>query len=70
VTLTVPLPEGATAVTSVAETTLKLVAAVLPNLTAVVPVKFVPVKATVVPLDPLDGLMLVKVGAVDELDDP
>jgi hypothetical protein len=63
-TPTVPLPAGATAVICVAEATLKLVAATLPNVTAVAPVKFVPVMVTVVPLDPYEGLRLVIVGAL------
>ena len=40
---------GATAVICVAESTVKLVAAVLPKETAVAPVKLVPVMVTVVP---------------------
>ena len=43
------VPAGVTAVMVVALTTLKLVAAVLPNITAVAPVRFVPVIVTVVP---------------------
>jgi hypothetical protein len=63
-TPTVPLPAGATAVICVDETTLKLLAAVLPNVTAVAPVKFAPVMVTEVPLDPLVGLRLLIVGAL------
>lgn len=63
-TLTAPLPDGATAVICVADTAVKLVAAVLPNATAVAPVKFVPVMVTDVPLCPLVGLMLVIAGIV------
>lgn len=48
-------PTGTTAVSLVDETTLKLVAATPPNLTEVVPVKFVPSIVTVVPLGPLVG---------------
>ena len=48
-TVTAPLPAGATAVIWVAELTVKLVAAVPPNFTAVAPVKFVPVMVTLVP---------------------
>ena len=40
---------GMTAVIEVAELTVKLVAAVLPNFTAVAPVKLVPVMVTLVP---------------------
>ena len=51
VTLTVtdPEPAGLTAVIWVAEFTTKLAAAVLPNITAVAPVKLVPVMVTLVP---------------------
>ena len=64
VTSTVPVPVGATAEMDVAETTLKDVAALAPNFTAVAPVKFVPVTVTVVPpeVDPEDGLIKVTVG--------
>ena len=46
---TVPAPVGATAVIWVAELTLKLVAFLVPNLTAVAPVRYVPVMVTEVP---------------------
>jgi len=53
VTSTVPAPAGEVAVIEVALTTLKLAAAVVPNWTAVAPVKFVPLIVTEVP--PLAG---------------
>ena len=56
-------PEPATAVMLVADTTLKDVAAVPPKLTAVAPVKFVPVMITVAPAPTLVGVKLVRVGA-------
>ncbi|BBH18908.1 hypothetical protein Back11_02530 [Paenibacillus baekrokdamisoli] len=64
-TSTVPVPAGAVAVICVAEFTVKPVAAVAPNVTAVAPVRFVPVKMTVVTPDvgPAVGEMLVIVGA-------
>ena len=63
VTLTFPeAPAASTAVMLVAETTLKEVAAVPPKLTAVAPVKFVPVKVTVAPLAALVGVNEVIVG--------
>ena len=68
VTLTVPAASaGSTAVICVAELTVKLVAAVLPNFTAVAPVKLVPVMTTVVPpaVGPVLGLTAVTVGTVD-----
>ena len=46
---TVPVPAGAVAVIVVVELKVKLVAAVAPNVTAVAPVKLVPVMVTVVP---------------------
>ena len=46
---TVPVPAGDVAVIWVAELTVKPVAAVAPNVTAVAPVKLVPVMITVVP---------------------
>ena len=49
VTSTVPVPAGAVAVTWVAEFTIKPVAAVVPNLTPVAPVRLVPVMVTEVP---------------------
>ena len=48
-TSTVPVPAGDVAVIWVAELTVKPVAGVAPKLTAVAPVKFVPVIVTVVP---------------------
>ena len=61
---TVPVPAGDTALRPVEETTLKLLAAVVPKSTAVAPVKFVPVTVTVVPPDvgPEVGLIAVTVG--------
>ena len=66
VTWTVPLPAGLTAVIWVAEMTLKEAAFVLPNRTAVAPVKLVPVTVTDVPpaVGPLVGLMPETAGAV------
>ena len=52
-TSTVPVPAGEVAVIEVAELTVKPVAGVAPNVTAVAPVKLVPVIVTEVP--PLDG---------------
>jgi hypothetical protein len=49
VTSTVPVPAGETAVIEVSEMTLKLVALVEPNLTALAPVRLVPVMVTEVP---------------------
>jgi hypothetical protein len=46
---TVPVPAGAVAVMLVTLATVKLAAAVVPNFTAVAPVKFVPVMVKVVP---------------------
>ena len=48
-TSTTPVPGGDVAVIWVAELTVKPVAAVAPNVTAVAPVKLVPVIVTVVP---------------------
>ena len=48
----------------VADTTLKEVAAVEPNLTAVAPVRFVPVTVTEVPVGPEGGLTEVTTGAL------
>ena len=65
-TSTVPaLPAGAVAVICVAELTVKPVAAVAPKLTAVAPVKFVPVITTDVPppVGPAVGEIDVTVGA-------
>jgi hypothetical protein len=65
VTFTVPLPAGATAVIALAELTVKLLAALAPNFTALAPVKLVPVMLTVVPpvSGPVLGLKLATVGA-------
>ncbi len=65
-TLTAPAePAGASAVIWVALFTVKDVAAVVPKLTAVAPVKLVPVMTTLVPpaVVPLDGETAVIVGA-------
>jgi hypothetical protein len=62
---TVPaLPAGLTAVMEVTELTVKLVAAVEPNLTDVAPARFVPVIVTDVPppVPPAVGLTAVTVG--------
>jgi hypothetical protein len=48
-TSTVPVPAGDVAVIEVAEFTVKPAAAVAPNVTAVAPVKLVPVIVTTVP---------------------
>ena len=65
VTSTVPAPAGEVAVMEVALFTVKLVAAVAPNFTAVAAVKPVPVMLTIVPpaVGPLVGAMPVTVGA-------
>jgi hypothetical protein len=66
VTLTGPTRlAGEVAVMPVAEFTVKLVAAVLPNLTEVAPVRLVPVRVTEVPpaSGPLVGLIPVSAGA-------
>ena len=47
-----PEPPGDTAVIDVAETAEKVVAAVAPNITAVAPLRLVPVMVTVVPPAP------------------
>jgi hypothetical protein len=44
VTLTAPAPDGATAVTRAGETSVTLVAGLLPNWTAPLPVRLVPVR--------------------------
>ena len=64
VTSTVPTPAGDTAVTSVDDSTLTLVAGALPKLTAVTPSKLVPWIATLVPpsWEPAAGLRLVTIG--------
>jgi hypothetical protein len=65
-TSTVPVvPAGEVAVIDVAELTMTPVAAVAPNLTAVTPLKPVPVMLTLVPpaADPDPGLTAVTVGA-------
>ncbi len=66
----VPAEElGSVAVIVVELTTVKLAAFVAPNLTAVAPIKFVPVKVTVVvpPSGPLVALMEVTVGAATKV---
>ena len=60
---TLPVPLGTTNVMLVAETTVKLVTVNTPMLTAVAPVKLVPVMVTVVPGPPVVGVKLVMVGA-------
>jgi hypothetical protein len=64
-TLILPLvaPVGTVAVIWVDEFTVKLVAFVVLNRTAVAPVKLVPVMTTLVPTGPLVGLKDVTVGA-------
>ena len=63
-TLTVPVPAGDTAVIEVALLTVKLAAGVTPKLTAVAPVRSVPVMATLVPpaAGPVEGERNVTVG--------
>ena len=63
VNVTIPLPAGLVAVICVSLSTVKPLAAV-PNATAVVPVKPVPVMVTLVPpaAGPLDGLIFDTVG--------
>jgi hypothetical protein len=63
---TVPVPAGEVAVIEVAELAVKLVALVVPNLTAVAPVRLVPVMVTDVPpaKGPDVGEMAVTVGEV------
>ena len=60
----VPVPAGEMAVIFVAESTVKLEAALPPNITVVAPVNPVPITVTVVPPTngPLVGEMLVTVG--------
>src|SRR5205085_5750372 len=66
VTLILPVvaSAGTMAVIEVADTTVKLVAAVPLNLTAVAPVKFVPVIVTVAPILPLSGVNELMVGSL------
>ena len=67
VTEMLPLvPDPITAVILVGETILNDVAAVPPKLTAVAPVKLVPVSVTVEPNAAVDGLIVVMVGTVTE----
>jgi len=63
-TSTVPVPAGEVAVIDVAELTVKPVAGVAPKLTAVAPVKPVPVMVTEVPpaVGPVVGVVEVTVG--------
>ena len=65
VTSTVPVPAGDVAVIEVAELTVKLVALVAPNFTAVAPVNAVPVIVTEVPpaVGPAVGEIEVTAGA-------
>jgi hypothetical protein len=64
VTLTLPqFPALTTAVIEVLFTTVKELAGVPPKLTAVAPVKLVPVMVTVVPLPALAGVKALIVGA-------
>jgi len=53
---------GTTAVMDVGLTTVKLVAEMLLNFTAVAPVKLVPVMVTTVPIPPDEGVKVVMVG--------
>ena len=71
-TVTAPLPAGATAVIWVAELTTYAVAAVPPKLTAVAPVKLVPVMTTLVPppVGPDVGASPVIVGAATKVKVP
>jgi hypothetical protein len=64
VTSTVPVPAGEIAVILVAESTVKLEALLIPNITVVAPVNPVPVTVTVVPpaAGPAIGEMLVTAG--------
>ena len=64
-TWTVPVPAGAVAVICVAEFTVKPVAGVPPKLTAVAPMRLVPVMVTLVPpvAGPVVGETAVTVGA-------
>jgi hypothetical protein len=66
VTSTVPLPDGDVAVICVAPLTVNDVALALPNLTAVAPVRAVPVIVTLVPpvATPLVGEIEVTVGKI------
>jgi hypothetical protein len=64
--LPVAAPAGTVAVTCVAEFTVNGVAATPPKLTAVAPVKFVPVIVTTVPAGPLAGVKLATTGSVEE----
>lgn len=60
-----PVPEGAVAEICVSELTVKLLAAVPPKLTAVAPVRLLPVSVTDVPplAEPWAGLIAVIAGA-------
>ena len=64
-TSTVPLSDGEVAVMELELLTVKVAAAVLPNFTALAPVRPVPTTVTEVPpaKGPADGLMDVTVGA-------
>ena len=65
VTSTDPLPAGEVTVICVGVSTVNDAAAVVPNLTAVAPLKFAPKMVTLVPpaAGPLSGLMLFTMGA-------
>ena len=65
--LPVVAPAGTVAVIEVADTTVKLVAAVPLNFTAVTPVNFVPVIVTVAPTLPLSGVNELMVGVTVKL---
>ena len=71
-TVTAPVPAGETAVIDVAELTVKLAAAVAPNVTAVAPVNPVPVIVTLVPpvAGPEVGVRPVMAGAGRKLNVP
>jgi hypothetical protein len=58
-----PAPAGTTAVTSLSETTVYVLATVPPKLTELAPVNPVPVMSTVAPWSPLAGVKLEIVGA-------
>jgi len=64
VTSTTPVPAGLVAVICVAELTVKVLAATVPNFTAVAPVRFEPAIVTVVPpvTGPCNGLIPATLG--------
>lgn len=59
-------PVGTVAVTSVSETTVKLVAGIEPNATCVVCVRLFPVIVTGVPAAPLEGRKVVITGVISK----